>query len=336
MVLQHLPFALSDENGSARGQRHHLSTGPLDVGQVLHGSLELSHEPRHALPQNLLGVSAESPRAQRTGVSAAELCAAIGAGEDARGFEGDHGSSTMGADAFPYHGPYGLSLPKHQLDDCVGLWDSEEDGEDEMEGQVYGGPHSAAINEAAVVGSFAHHFGDDFGAISSSLSLAPRQSPEEGTESRQTQSRQTLSLAPRQSPVGNTDAAGAAKVSAKGGSFAGRGRGGKGNLTGKAAADVRAPAATAVTTAQRAPKRKAESRHEDAVTDEYVPSVGDPVEVKIFASEADGWNWCHAVVQDVDTAGLSLCVRVCVCSCAMHQGTFLTPPLVHGRLLDRR
>ena len=309
MVLQHLPFALSDENGSARGQRHHLSTGPLDVGQVVHGSLE----PRHALPQNLLGVSAESPRAQRTGVSAAELCAAIGAGEDARGFEGDHGSSTMGADAFPYHGPYGLSLPKHQLDDCVGLWDSEEDGEDEMEGQVYGGPHSAAINEAAVVGSFAHHFGDDFGAISSSLSLAPRQSP-----------------------VGNTDAAGPAKGGSFAASFAGRGRGGKGNLTGKAAADVRAPAATAVTTAQRAPKRKAESRHEDAVTDEYVPSVGDPVEVKIFASEADGWNWCHAVVQDVDTAGLSLCVRVCVCSCAMHQGTFLTPPLVHGRLLDRR
>ena len=307
VVLQHLPFALSDENGSARGQRHHLSTGPLDVGQVVHGSLE----PRHALPQNLLGVSAESPRAQRTGVSAAELCAAIGAGEDARSFEGDHGSSTMGAGAFPYHGPYGLSLPKHQLDDCVGLWDSEEDGEDEMEGQVYGGPHSAAINEAAVVGSFAHHFGDDFGAISSSLSLAPRQSPEEGTESRQTQSRQTLSLPPRQSPVGNTDAAGPAK----GGSFAGRGRGGKG----KAAADVRAPAAsntaTAVTTAQRAPKRKAESRHEDDVTDEYVPSVGDPVEVKIFASEADGWNWCHAVVLDVDTGGCVRCVCVCLCVC---------------------
>ena len=83
---------------------------------------------------------------------------------------------------------------------------------------------------------------------------------------------------------------------------------------------MRAPAATAVTTAQRAPKRKAESRHEDDVTDEYVPSVGDPVEVKIFASEADGWNWCHAVVQDVDTAGRVRCVCgcVCVCSCAMY------------------
>ena len=55
----------------------------------------------------------------------------------------------------------------------------------------------------------------------------------------------------------------------------------------------------------------------------------DPVEVKIFASEADGWNWCHAVVQDVDTAGLfkvvfGVCAGVwCIgCSCPVMGCTF--------------
>ena len=36
---------------------------------------------------------------------------------------------------------------------------------------------------------------------------------------------------------------------------------------------------------------------------EYLPCVGDMVEVKVFAGEQDGWNWCVAVVLEVDAEG---------------------------------
>jgi hypothetical protein len=58
-------------------------------------------------------------------------------------------------------------------------------------------------------------------------------------------------------------------------------------------------------------------------TDTYLPAVGDKVEVKMYVSEEDGWNWCHAVVMQVDPVGRR--ARVKVSHHLLHDGKVIIP-----------
>ena len=101
----------------------------------------------------------------------------------------------------------------------------------------------------------------------------------------------------------------------------GVGGGQRGRLGGNGQTQVARPQSNAVSAGVRRGQKGRKEAEEN--TDTYLPAVGDKVEVKMYVSEEDGWNWCHAVVTQVDPVGRR--ARVKVSHHLLHDGKVIIP-----------
>ena len=101
----------------------------------------------------------------------------------------------------------------------------------------------------------------------------------------------------------------------------GLGGGQRGRLGGNGQTQVARPQNNAASAGVRRVHKGRKEAEEN--TDTYLPAVGDKVEVKMYVSEEDGWNWCHAVVTQVDPVGRR--ARVKVSHHLLHDGKVIIP-----------